>query len=432
MRAKYQFLIDHETHDHRQPVCRSRMKNKYLLALILFFFLAVFAKYVGNLYFFSEICHGYIIGDWLINYSCGFVRRGLSGYLILKTSHLAGIKANHVVTLIQTVLYAGFLAILFKLLSQKKINLWFVLLLASPATLLFPILDLGASGRKEIILFFIFSLYVLGLQQNRWQTRLGTGFFSAALLIGTLCHELIIFYIPYFIAANYLQAKTHGQPPDYKRVSLVIAGAIIAAVPLMLWGKHIHGETMGAGLVALGLSPEICTGILAWPDNFGIKDALAYYSACGYLKLYGITLALSMIPFFLFGIKTCNSIVTRKSFLAGLVVLFLLSAPLFLLAVDWGRWINIHCIMLMILCLFLLPDLTNLKKPGWANQAIAIPGLGPNGGLWGRIAFVFFGLIYVTCWRMPLANQHGAIFQTSLLYRFLNEIIWPRLVHSSF
>ena len=188
------------------------MKNKFILPILSIFFMGVTSLYLLSLYFYTMQCDGWVIGDWLINYEAGFVRRGLSGFLIIGLSDLINLKPNITVGLIQTVLYVAYMSIFYFLSSRKKMTVWFCILLLSPVTLLFPILNMPATGRKEIILYFLFLLYVLLLEKKMMKSRLAILFFSAALLVATLFHELIFFYTPYFIVAAWLKSKIDNDP----------------------------------------------------------------------------------------------------------------------------------------------------------------------------------------------------------------------------
>ena len=70
------------------------MKNKYILPITTIFFAAVTLINIFLLLDYAKKYDGFVIGDWLINYQAGFVRRGLSGQLIISLSDLINIKDN--------------------------------------------------------------------------------------------------------------------------------------------------------------------------------------------------------------------------------------------------------------------------------------------------------------------------------------------------
>ena len=63
--------------------------------------------------------HGYITGDWLINYTNGLVRRGLFGEMAMQTNRLLGISPVEVV-LIGKYLAYGILCVSILLLGIVK------------------------------------------------------------------------------------------------------------------------------------------------------------------------------------------------------------------------------------------------------------------------------------------------------------------------
>ena len=98
------------------------MKNKYTIPALAAFFTLVALLYIADLYCGAKACDGYIIGDWLINYDAGFVRRGLCGSLILVLSDLIRVKPNFVVMFIEVALHLAYMSILFVLILRKKIH----------------------------------------------------------------------------------------------------------------------------------------------------------------------------------------------------------------------------------------------------------------------------------------------------------------------
>jgi hypothetical protein len=349
------------------------MRNKYIIPLMFFFFIIVILIYTIYLNFYAHKSDGYIIGDWLINFDGGFVRRGLGGYLIIIISELINIKPNLAVFSIQLIIYLSFIIILFKLLYKKILNFWFIIILLSPATLLFPILDPRAIGRKEIILFFLFALYIVCLNKHKVKSNLTIFTFSIVLAICTFFHELLFFYTPYFIFATYVYSKTNNVQFNFKKYFFIPLGSFLAIIPLYLYGININGPVICTGLIEKGLPNSVCHGILNWPNNFSSKDAFEMAISYNYFWNYGISLLLGLVPFVLFVNQTESRIVSVKHFFVGFLIVFLFSLPLFILAVDWGRWLNIHFILLLITSTFLLKNKPEISQKKWSNESLVVP-----------------------------------------------------------
>src|SRR4051812_30233030 len=186
------------------------MRNKIFSILLVLFFLMCLVYFIVRLYQFATFCDGWIIADWLINYSAGFVRRGLCGSIILAVSDIFSIQPQFIAAFIQALLYIAYLSILLVILWRKKINAWYLVLLLSPITLLFTAYNTTGMGRKEILLYAIFSVYILYLDRKKVVSDFSIIVFTVALGIATLFHELIFFYSPYFIAAAWLKANSSG------------------------------------------------------------------------------------------------------------------------------------------------------------------------------------------------------------------------------
>src|SRR5207248_8769296 len=80
---------------------------------------------------------GWTVGEWLVTYSNGFVRRGLSGELMLAFSRLSGLPLNVAVFLVEFTLFASFCVLFARLIHTKRLTYWFVLLCFSPTFVLF-------------------------------------------------------------------------------------------------------------------------------------------------------------------------------------------------------------------------------------------------------------------------------------------------------
>ena len=399
------------------------MKNKYLLPGLSFFFLIIILIYLANLYTYANDYHGYIIGDWLITFRAGFVRRGLSGSSMLALSDLLNIPANFVVMFIQMILYLIYMFTFFFLIRKKEIDIWFILLLLSPATLLFPINDSATVGRKEIMLFCIFGFYLYCLSKKMLENYFMVSVFSIALLIATLFHELIFFYTPYFIVAAYINSVRDKQPFRPSKPLLVILGSALIMVPLY-YSKTIYGGIICEELVKRGLKSKVCFGVIGGPYEFSFSTLLDMYSNDGYYWSYGIGLLLGLIPVVLWLKNLKSEVVSLKKALIAVLLLFLFSFPLFFLAIDWGRWINIHFIMLIFTFTLLLKD----RSLEWKNEKFTIPSFWRSKRkplrLLNNAIFLAICFAYLSFWQM----RHYGSFPVFYLDKYAT---WEREVYET-
>jgi len=101
--------------------------------------------------------HAWVMGDWLINYAGGFVRRGLPGHLFIWLSRSTGLKPGVFVILTIASIYGVFLVWVVQILSQQPSISPFFISLAAPYLFMFPLWHWQGDYRKEIMLFALYA-----------------------------------------------------------------------------------------------------------------------------------------------------------------------------------------------------------------------------------------------------------------------------------
>ena len=142
--------------------------NKISLFFLIWFFLGYTLLGV----FHSAIAFNWTFQDWLINYEGGFVRRGLTGELILILTNIFfqnnlqyyyGINVHLVYFFSISLFCLIYHIFLYRLIKNEELNLEKFFIILSPLSIPFIIYNISAIARKEIllfitILFFIFLL----------------------------------------------------------------------------------------------------------------------------------------------------------------------------------------------------------------------------------------------------------------------------------
>lgn len=170
----------------------------------------------------ARVAHPWIIGEWLINYTGGFLRRGLLGQLLLLANHLTRLPLVGLAAALQLLLYTAFYLSVLPLLRDIRWSLPLLALLLSPATLAFTVLDPPTSVRKEILLFLALSLLVnavLFLRPRPWHLALALSIVTPVLL---LTHEALLAFLPYLFLPLLLAAPRLRD------------AARLAAIPILL------------------------------------------------------------------------------------------------------------------------------------------------------------------------------------------------------
>ena len=137
--------------------------NSILLGMFIIFIVNEFVKFLlldeGN-----QVFH-WVFTDWLIDYSAGFVRRGLSGEIV---SLLLGISRPEnsvaiIIWIIYLVVIVGYLRLVYRSKNLLKPLTTFGILFL-PCLLPFYLYDHDAFGRKEVLGLILLLYHLLTLE----------------------------------------------------------------------------------------------------------------------------------------------------------------------------------------------------------------------------------------------------------------------------
>ena len=123
------------------------MSLKKIFLPIFFSLISIYA--VLNI-FHSSIYFDWTFQDWLINYEGGFVRRGLSGEIILRTSNFFDVQIQFTYFCILSILSLLFYLLFFDFLRKEKLNFQNLFIILSPLSISFIIYNFAAIGRKAV------------------------------------------------------------------------------------------------------------------------------------------------------------------------------------------------------------------------------------------------------------------------------------------
>lgn len=350
------------------------------------------------LYQHAEAHNGWVLGDWMIDYRQGFVRRGLSGALGQTLASVLPGSALMYVTGMIMLIWTMLVFCFWSVLRTVKIPVWYLLLLLSPAGLLFSVYGADQVGRKEVLLFATMAAFVLYLMRARdstWLAHLGWAFWGGVLC---LMHEASVFFGIYFLLAAWWSGR--GRSAWLSAIGLY-AGMIAASLLLLLWSAPFDGRAYCASLVMSDrLSASMCDGTISWPI-VTIRDswahALMIIDRFDYLTLYGISLGLIVAPVVAWFIASSGQ--SHQSFLRTLGLLataWFLTIPLFLIAVDWGRFIQIHVVLTALVLTLRLPRRQNGVTPP------DLPSWSGNRWYWCALVLTLFTY---TLWNLPVCCQ---------------------------
>jgi hypothetical protein len=307
--------------------------------------------------------HPWLIGDWLVNYQGGFVRRGLVGELLLRISLLTGVETSVLALASQLLCYLVFLQRAYSLSVRSSFTALNAALICSPAFILFPVLDQYGGFRKELLLFVLLSVlcYRLADPKARVPSYLPT-LTGLACVIIVMSHEMLIVFFPYLICAFIIHDKELGAAA--KRAALFMVPAAIAAVLVVVLGRgddRIVMEictSLKTSAPPDCLAPKTAVGAIAFLAkdlNYAHSHVLAKTSASTRL-VYAVSAVLSFAPLVLklrsqqFRESLANNN-ARVWMLVCICLSLVASLPLLWIVADYGRLIYIHVTCLSLLTL---------------------------------------------------------------------------------
>lgn len=309
---------------------------KYCIYTFLFFYSV---NYIFFTYRFFVRENGFILGDWLINYSGGFVRRGLLGEIIVNFVDFFSLNIINTTFILILVIFIFFIYYLIKLINRSNISFLLAIIILSPATLLFNFIDPLAIGRKEII-FFLFLLIYFELRDKVYFNLL----LIPASIIAMLSHEMFLLLIPFFFISRFFMNFDFKFKNFYLEI-LILLISIVYLITLFYTDPNV--SKMCSRLLEFKLNNNVCWAIGTTKKN---SIVIAHYvTDFYYVTYYLIFFVLIFSPIYL--ILTDNF--SQKCIISLFLILITILpfCLLFLIVNDWGRYLNVFAIYWMIILL---------------------------------------------------------------------------------
>lgn len=329
---------------------------------------------------------GYALGDWIITYEDGgFKRRGLSGYIFIFLARTTNIYVGSIILFFLIFIYTTFILTIIYWLRKIKFNYFLLIFFLLPTTLFFSINDFYVFGRKEILLFLLTILFLISYKKNKnIHSWMYIFFLSLSLAILTLLHELVVFFISYILII-YLYDYYYKKRGNLFKIFIVFSSAFLPALCIFIFGKEINEGHSWDIFKKLNVGSNVMNGIFSWPkEGFGSGkvNALKFAKIHNY-ENYIISFLITTISYIIVLYKEKFTIKNISIIMFLFLLALLFSSPIFFLTIDWGRWLNIHFMMLLMLTsTFLktnkdhyisLNDLfINLKKPVFYLKLISL------------------------------------------------------------
>ncbi|MCS6889680.1 MAG: hypothetical protein NZQ09_15850 [Chloroflexus sp.] len=354
--------------------------------------------YLGALLWAQSEIDEWLLGEWLINYRGGFVRRGLIGEILWQIAHWLALDIIKLTIIVQIAILIAYLALVYLLVHQVAISPATALLFFSPAFILFlpstwPLLGV----RKEIFLGILLCLQLLFLRTSKPPSILMASLIGVGALLCVLSHEMLVVFLPYVLIATVCHEQRLGQ------LSIATALALIPAIVvagLIMRAPHVDPATINA--ICASLQPNLPRDCIEQGSLHGAIAFLGattqqgiqftrFFTTAETTNVYLITGLLSAIPIIVTTTtyRLWQHVARNTVILAGSLwgLSLIATIPLFIVAADYGRFINIH-----VTCTTLI--LASLIQ---AHQA-TYPSLPQPKNVMAWIGAILF----IASWRLPM------------------------------
>ncbi len=400
------------------------LKTYIIVFLLLVFIFSIISSYWAHLYTiegtngFNKI---YAIEDWLINYQGGFVRRGLSGELILQLARLTNINPTFYVFLLHSFFYGSFFIFSFLILRKQPSLLPYIFLIFSPFIFTYQIsehLIIHTPGYKKEIMYIVVLVFVawsaISYKTKKFEKIFYLTLLAYPLLI--LSHEMLAIFLPYIVIVYVLKVDV-----TIKKVFTVIAFLIPSLISFSFTVYYSGNEEAVVGIYnsleeyGIKISQSTCSdrtpgffGPIDWlncsikTNMNDVSNHFLTFKKFFYWMIYstGLALALAFVAY----IPILNEL--KKLFKQKLVlILFLISIigtiVLCIVAIDWGRFLYTNLVSLFILSLLTNHLIVNEKiaDTKFFNM-VRLFNLYKNKKL-AMLIFISLVVIYYVSWTFP-------------------------------
>ena len=312
----------------------------YISILFIFSVFYLYGKYnVGN---------DSTVSEWLINYEGGFTKRGLIGQIAIHISEFLNISLRQSILFFQIFSIGLYYLLLINFFKSVKFNKIILLSIFTPIFLLYPVAEIEVLGRKEII---IFSFYLIYLTLQNFRQKNYFRIFLLPLLM--LVWEPVIFFFIFWLIVDYIEdafEKNYKSLFKYllTYIPAILIGAYIALNPISeiahknmaIFLKENFNENCYMSCALLLSKSSIYDQFKLNFDIFSFEIFLRYFL----IILIGFGPLFILIKFSQF--NKLNSKIFLFIIILPILVLFLMMS-------DWGRIVNIFYTFSIISFLYL-------------------------------------------------------------------------------
>ena len=286
--------------------------------------------------------------DWIINYQGGFVRRGLIGEFLFRLYELTKINLDILILVFVSLIIlfnSYFLLRSTKYAYNSYIN---TLIFLSPGFFLYSIMNSEIIGRKDILMIFVMGFFVF-FEKNINSRKLFL-LLSSSIIVLCLSHSAFLFYTPYILFLYFLIKINRKEKIKIFEIVFFIS-LLFLILFLILFNQGTEFQVKEICSSVKNFVSEKCKfhGQIKWLQN----DLNAYLyekttTGINYFQSLFVYLSSFVLVYFFLGLKIYKSKFKTNYYsfdkinpLIVFILLFSLTLPSYILALDWGRYIFI-------------------------------------------------------------------------------------------
>lgn len=286
--------------------------------------------------------------EWLINYSGGFVRRGLPGTLIGMLAECTGLRANLIVIITSLACYL----VLTAWLLRRACVSFHPGLILSCMVMGIPAYQDSIIRKDCLGLLLLLACILLGGSRGPRSLRVvGLNLIASAAI---LCHETFAFYglAAYVFFRDPAMGKPWLAQAAERAVTLIPAG-LCFLLTTIYHGTPAHAVAIHNSWITLWDSispgnpghsePQAAIAALGWTTQKGMSLSLHMLTSGSYQPIaWAMVFVISFLLIIMFtghGLDQKSQEKARIRFVSILVSQLVFISPLFILGVDYGRWL---------------------------------------------------------------------------------------------
>ncbi|MDA7756074.1 hypothetical protein N8894_02335 [Candidatus Pelagibacter sp.] len=388
------------------------IKNYFSFFIAFTVFYAIF-----YLYFKREVGNDSSISEWLINYQGGFTRRGLGGEITTSIANFFSIPLRHSIFFIQSILHISYLFLIFTYIKNLKLNIFQIFALFTPIFLLYPVAELEALGRKEMLLFLFF-IIALFFCQKKYPTKIINSYVFIFFPVLCLIWEQVILFAPFIFVVLIIKNNLKTFKKVFINLFIIFIPSSLVIIIIFLFPLSDEGHKVMCDFLQNDFGERCYMSANLLIKNTVYFDTLHIHNGAYFFPHYFRYIMIFLIGFMpLHILISQNDFVKKNNFITKNfkldILFFTLYSPaiiLFIFGYDWGRWMHILYSFSILLYFYMI------------KSSIITNNFYIKGTVWEKIFrkkkyLIILFFVFAFCWN-PKTVMKGDI-ATNTLYKII-------------